>query len=542
MKRVIFSLFDTIETNTDLDNSGLLKMQMYYDRLVDNKKQYAESIGVDFIMYKDTFKDTYVDWSDEFTNINLYKHFLFDKLADQYDEVMYVDLDVVFNTDKNIFEELDLSKGIAVKDTPDIKYRDIDNNNYYSLSARNPNLKYFITKELLKGKECHVINTGIMIGKSEHIKQIKLTKRIKNISKKIQQLADPAHHIKRLFYPNNEAVFSYILEHHKVPYQLLDDRWHDIRNERIKEQPYGNAIHFINKNFDNYFKDRSKVVFSIYIDIPSEKLDNAGSYNYDDISKGERTKQQLALYKDRLIENKKQYANTCNAEWILFEYDQQYKDFAARFPNLTEYNIVNLYKIHLTYQLAEKYDNVLYLDFDVVSFQDIDFFKYNDVDARICCQADYIHRPNSVNMSKYPHDFRNNMTKYWNAHALLQDYDIELTPYVYNTGILGASKHVLEKLDFISDLDSVIEEMDDLKTDEYSMYPLPLRKQFGHDNESIFTFKAALNNVVIDNMKPEWHYKMNFANGNPKIEKIKRDNPILIHVINKRFQDIEDYL
>lgn len=538
MKRVIFSIFDQIETTTDLDVGGQHKMLMYYDKLVENKKQYAESIGAEFIMYKDTFKDNVVD-SSQFTNINLYKHYLFDKLAHEYDEVMYVDHDVVFNTDKNVFEEIDLSKGVAVKDSnKDILYRDIDANNLWKLSERNPNLKYFITKELLGGKECNVINTGIMIGKSAHIKKIKLTKRIKAIAKKIEKLTDETHLIKKMFYPNNEAVFSYIIEHYKVPYQLMDEQWHDIRNERIKEQPYGNLIHFINKNFDNYFNDRTKVIFSIYIDIPKSKLDNAGSYNYDNIGKSERTKLQLAEYNDKLIENKKQYAEHCGADWKLFGNGKKFKEFAKRFKNLTLYNIINLWKIQLTYELAEQYDNVLYLDFDVVAYQNIDFFKYNDVDQRICCQADYVKNPSGVNMTEYPHDFRSIMTKYWNCHAMLLDHEIEPEPYVYNTGILGASKRVLDQLDFVSDLDQTIDMMDEIKFDDYSFYPPALRKQFGHDNESIFGYKVHLNKVAIDNMKGMWHYKMNAANHNPGPVQLQRDNPVLVHVINKRFQDI----
>ena len=35
---------------------------------------------------------------------------------------------------------------------------------------------------------------------------------------------------------------------------------------------------------------------------------------------------------------------------------------------ITSYNIVNFYKIHLLYELAKKYDEILYLDFDVINY------------------------------------------------------------------------------------------------------------------------------------------------------------------------------
>src|SRR5210317_1483854 len=119
MKRVIFTCYDDL-------NSGVLEkrnsaetsvaISSYFDELVENKKNYAKHIGVDFKFYHNTMKDFEVETELEFTKVNLYKHLLMAELANEYDEVMYVDMDVIFNTQKNVFEELDLNKGIHVKD------------------------------------------------------------------------------------------------------------------------------------------------------------------------------------------------------------------------------------------------------------------------------------------------------------------------------------------------------------------------------------------------------------------------------------------
>ena len=61
-------------------------------------------------------------------------------------------------------------------------------------------------------------------------------------------------------------------------------------------------------------------------------------------------------------------------DWILFE-----QKLKREHPYLTTYNIVNFYKIHLLYELAKQYDEVLYLDFDVVPMQDVDFFEHWDL-------------------------------------------------------------------------------------------------------------------------------------------------------------------
>ena len=133
MKRVIFTTYDDIKRSEDASSAqkvldsdwlatksaDLAKQKLvdeYFERLVLNKKDYAEKIGVDFIFYHNTMKDFEVDCELEFAKVNLYKHHLMAELANDYDEVLYIDMDVVFNTDLNVFEEHDLSKGIHIRD------------------------------------------------------------------------------------------------------------------------------------------------------------------------------------------------------------------------------------------------------------------------------------------------------------------------------------------------------------------------------------------------------------------------------------------
>ena len=65
----------------------------------------------------------------------------------------------------------------------------------------------------------------------------------------------------------------------------------------------------------------------------------------------------------------KAYADENKCDYILFENDNQFKDFKKvfqeKYPYLTTYNIVNFYKLYLLYELSNKYDEILYLDFDV---------------------------------------------------------------------------------------------------------------------------------------------------------------------------------
>ena len=530
MKRIIFTLYYKLDLNyvQEVTNFGLIKE--YYDLLIQNKREYAESINVDFVCHDDVKEIEELCDDDPFVNVNLLKHKLFAKYAEEYDEVMYVDMDVVFNTKENVFEEIDLSKGIAVKDQNDeIKTKIKDDMDLWEIGRKNPTVKYFITKDLLKGKECSVINTGIMIAKSKHIKQLKIAERLPSINNIIESMDNDYS------YSNNESIFSYIIEKYKIPYQLLEDEWHDIRDYRLKQQPLGKVVHFINKNFDHFFNNKTKVIFSLYVKIPDTKLDKKGKYPGDDVTKSERTKTELEKYKDDLLSNKEEYAKFCGADFILYGNNKEYKEFAKKFKFLSEYNIINLYKIYQIDKLSKQYDYVLYLDYDILVHQNINFFHHHNLEKFVYCQYNIVDSIDFVN-TNYDHmDYRSPFIKHWNSKALLEEEsDIEIPPLAFNTGVVGISKKTCKQLDYFSDINKVLDKMTDLKEDTYSMYPPKMRESFGYDNETIFGYKLFKNDVPFKNINQRWHCR--FDDFNPTVNTLNNKKPIIIHFINKKFK------
>jgi lipopolysaccharide biosynthesis glycosyltransferase len=561
MRRVIFTCYDDIEENklTGFDIVNKNQLAEYFDRLVDNKEMYAEKISVDFKMYHNTMKDFSVDTELEFTKVNIYKHYLLDKLCEEYDEVMYVDMDIIFNTEKNVFEELPLQEGIHFIDQDSsIISKDIKELLFKKIGLRNPTLKYHITKDLLGGRDNHVTNTGIVIGKSTHIKQIKMIERLPSIVEKINELKnqigstnDPVY-LRSHYYPNNESVFSYIIEEYNIPYKIMDKKWHTIIDHIPTEKKDAEIYHFINKNFCAYFQDKTKAIFSIYIKIEDENLDNPVNHKDDPIPKSKQTQLRLEKYRDKLQSNKEQYAQTIGAEYILFERDDKYENFKNRFLDLSEYDIINLYKIYLLDELTKIYDSVLYLDYDVVILKNIDFFDYVPIQNAIGCyystaEDHKIPKDNIHYFKGYRWDFRSPHSKYWNAHALLSEEDIDPENVVFNTGIIGASRRMMEKLDYFSDIDEIIERMKELK--EFSIYPPKVQAAFGYDNETIFSYKVKKNKVPIHQFDNDWHYKHNYRNkeafikgtSSYHIDKqefeagIREHNTVFAHFISKNF-------
>jgi hypothetical protein len=564
-KRVIFTSYDDLDPN-ERSNEDLAKSKMveeYFDRLIQNKKDYADLVGADFVFYHNSIKDFDSSKNTNFTSANLHKHQLMSNLAEEYEEILYVDLDVCFNTHLNIFEEHNLDAGIHIKDMDHTIVSKQKNSLLYSnLGLRSPTLKYHIAKDLLDGEDNKVINTGIILGKSEFVKQIRFSERAQEATNKINEIKSIESNLfEQQYYPNNESIFSYILEKYKVPYVIMEEKWHQILDEEAKTID-GYCLHFINKQFNAFYKTKTQCIFSIYIEIPDDQLDNPKNYKGLNISKSLMVKNQLAQYKDKLLENHKEYAKNIGAKYINFGYDENYKQFRSRFPILSEYDVINLYKIYLLDELTKEYDHVLYIDFDVLFKQQHSIFDFFALDYMVCCKYnsrdalvdnDGLPIPTKNLYSyfehHYKHDFRHPQTKYWNTHAMLLESGLTGKNSVFNTGVVCASRYAMDKLDYFSDIEEIIAMMKELKEDEHSIYHKNVRSQFGYDNETIFSYKIKKNNVPCKYLTDTWHYISDLSDGRAlkagtperNLAKTKyvndcsSNNTVIVHFISKNF-------
>jgi hypothetical protein len=292
-----------------------------------------------------------------------------------------------------------------------------------------------------------------------------------------------------------------------------------------------------------------RVIFSIYIDIPSEELDWQPPYSGETESKNDKTKRELAKHYQWLTDRQQQYANHIGVDYVQFLNDAEWEEFRQsyrdRYPFITAYNIVNFYKIHLMYKLSLQYDEILYMDLDVVPMTTDNFFEVWDLtqgvailknDAKVNTSILTVKNNNTQReqFNKPLHSIRSPVAKYWNCYALLANEGYHPIPDVYNTGIVGITKQQLNQLDYFGDFDYMLKLMSDLKTDPDSMYPQWIQEIFGWDNETIWGFKMASNNVEKQWLDDEWHYFMDRGTFIPS--KIK-----IIHVINKEFAAVRNW-
>jgi hypothetical protein len=276
-----------------------------------------------------------------------------------------------------------------------------------------------------------------------------------------------------------------------------------------------------------------RVVYSLYIDIPKEDLDifdknllkdGAPPTNYV-------TKLQLKTHYDDLVASKQTYALAMGVEFKMFEYDLKFmnyqKQMQSKYPYLTAYNIVNFYKLHLLYELSKEYDEVLYLDFDVVPMKYDNFFEHWDLSKGIAVLNNNDRRTLIENVSDTSQTIRSPSSKYFNAQAMLFEKGLSSENDVINTGIIGASAKHLKDLKYFDDFDNDLKLMCDLK-DGSGIFPEKVLQYFGWDNETLFAVKLKEHKVPVQWLDDKWHYF--FAD-----QGFIPEETILCHTICKNF-------
>jgi len=272
----------------------------------------------------------------------------------------------------------------------------------------------------------------------------------------------------------------------------------------------------------------NKVIYSLYVNVPADEHYGKSKNEHDTVDKASITVNAFKKHYKKLIDCKRHYANTINADFIMFEqaqYQSFEKNFKYDFPELTGYEIINFYKIHLLYELSKKYDEILYLDFDVIPLTKESFFDAWDLSKGICVYSnnDKVEKKSTTN-----HSIRSPSAKYFNCHAMLLEEGLNPDNDVINTGIICARREDIVKLDFFGKFKDTIDLMTKLKKDTSGLYPQNIVDMFRYDNETIFSYKREVNKVDIQWLDNKWHYFLDTQKFIPEDTKI-------VHTISKDF-------
>ena len=276
-----------------------------------------------------------------------------------------------------------------------------------------------------------------------------------------------------------------------------------------------------------------RVIYSLYIDIPTKDIDlfDKNILKTGDTPMNIRTKQQFAKHYGDLRACKQIYADAIGADFIMYEYDTNFSLWSEQiknsYPYLTMYNIINFYKIHLMYELAMKYDEILFLDFDVVPMKNENFFEAWDLTKGIAVLNNNNKVTKIESVTDTSQTIRSPSSKYFNAQAMLFEKGLSTKNDVINTGIVGINKDHLVKLNYFANFENDLKMMSDLK-ESSDIFPKKVLQYFGWDNETLFSVKLNENNVPVQWLDDKWHYFLYIQGFIPK-------ETILCHTINKDF-------
>jgi hypothetical protein len=293
-----------------------------------------------------------------------------------------------------------------------------------------------------------------------------------------------------------------------------------------------------------------RVIFSIYINFNEDDFEKNSDYKKN-IKNTHEFKNNYSFLKNK----QEEYAKHLKVPYILYENDEKWKEykkhFLEKYPFVSQYNVVNFYKIHLMYNLCEIYDEILYLDFDVVPATKDNIFEEIDIKKGIACKINHERDPEKYLILTSPKIIkrreqwfmetgrtfseRDPRAKYWNCRALLINQGYNGNNDVYNTGIVLANKNNLYKLKYFDTFEEDIKLMHQLKHEE-SFWPKFIQKSFGYDNETLFSFKMKINSVNLIELDDVWHFTYR-----KNINYISRKSK-MIHVINKKFKYVKQYV
>ena len=265
----------------------------------------------------------------------------------------------------------------------------------------------------------------------------------------------------------------------------------------------------------------NRLIFSLYVEVPDNEF-------VDNVETNLNTKKEMNDNYQKLVDCKKQYANSIGVDFVMVnKYKEYYDEMKGKYPFLTTYNIINFYKIYLLYKFSSKYDEILFLDFDVVPNTKENFFEVWDLSKGVAIlnNNDKVLRMSQI--TETTQTIRSPTAKYYNTQAMLLDMGMKTENDVINTGIIGINKSNLYKLAYFNTFDRDMIKMTQLKFDT-SVFPKKIVDYFGYDNETLFGFKLKQNNVPVQWLDDKWHYFFDRELFIPKDTKF-------IHAINKRF-------
>jgi len=256
LSRIIFSLYSE-DINECLSSSEYKRNQFkkYKSHLEKAHRDYAKLCNASYKLYNIIVKD--------YDEIQFLKIKMLEELSEIYDEVLYLDFDVVPQTDKNYFEFFDMNKisGYLMNRSPlymqILKWKVNENLwDRMNVYAKGCAKRSMLMLHNMSGDDT-VINTGVLGGNREAIRNLSFTKRLPEAYKCFEEACKDnlyPDEISKCWKPNNEVFITYMIEKYNVPFTDICMPWNFMLDDYSpKGGESSHFLHHIRKEFEISF-------------------------------------------------------------------------------------------------------------------------------------------------------------------------------------------------------------------------------------------------------------------------------------------------
>ena len=218
MKRIIYSIYtDSLNEHISINDFKRSQFKKYKNKIIECQKRYAKICNADYKIFNTKNKN--------YDDVQFEKIFLLEKLSNTYDEILYIDFDVIPSTNKSFFEEFNLDN-ICLHYTLNPKWK---------IEQK----KLMLAQEGISSND-KIANTGVLAMNKRTISALNFSKKIHSIKKEYSD-----------YKPNNEVYMSYILEKYKIPYTEIGLQWNFILDDVFPQQSAAaHLLHYVNKKFE----------------------------------------------------------------------------------------------------------------------------------------------------------------------------------------------------------------------------------------------------------------------------------------------------
>ena len=254
-----------------------------------------------------------------------------------------------------------------------------------------------------------------------------------------------------------------------------------------------------------------RIIYSIYTNI----IDVESSH----LSSSEFKRSQFEKWKDNIEANQKKYALLCGA------------DYELHTTQTTSYHQIQFEKLLLLEHYSKHYDEMLYMDFDVVSHTTVSFFEYHDMKNLLAHGLDRTPEDHilkrMIRKGRQAHE-QAVFTKTCAKNAMLLLEDIKGSDILINTGVVGCNKNIVEQIKLSDRLNSLYDLLDEAKND--NLYPLEISDGFFYNNEVFLSFLVERYKIPYINIGMPWNFMLDDYCRKPSAA------AHLVHHVNKEFE------